>query len=131
MFEMKKKLPDDVYLWINAYKHDGYYDETDMEFLGDIDRYFFMNNRNYESENEPCMTGEKVFSVRNDGNIYRCHFDEEILGNIKEDDINLIMQKRLCKKKTCNCHIGFVFMEKPGFDKVYGKGLLERNPYLK
>ena len=125
---LKARLPANVYLWVNAYKHKNYYSPEDIEFLIKIDKYFEINNSCHISSGKKCISGYSAFSIRNNGNIYRCHFDDEIIGDIKTSNIKSLMNEQTCKKNNCGCYIGYIFLERLGLDKIYGKGLLERNP---
>lgn len=127
---LRADLPEDVYLWINAFKSagHGYYHATDLAAFTAIDRYFPINNTRHRSLGERCSTGESVLSVDGSGDLRRCHFVSDVLGNLYRDDIASILRERPCPNATCGCHIGYVHLERLGLRSVYKEGILERIP---
>lgn len=127
--QLRRKLPDDVYLWINAYKDEpNYYSAADIEQWTAIDPLFPVNLRNHASLGRRCRTGHRVISVDGEGTIRRCHFIPQVLGNLYEDDLESVLRPTPCTNQTCDCHIGYVHLEHLAMDEVYGDGLLHRAP---
>lgn len=127
--ELKNRLPADVYLWINAYKREvGYYDQEMLDFLASIDPHFPTNNQRHVSLGKSCLAGERSFTVDGDGDVRRCHFIQQPLGNIYRDALDSILQPRLCTNETCGCHIGYVYLQPLGLERTYGDRILERIP---
>ncbi len=126
---MRNLLHPGVYLWVNAYKRvDDYYTGDEPSRLAAIDPLFPVNNTRHASFGERCNAGETVFSVDGDGNIRRCHFINEVIGNIYNPDWARCLQPRTCTNQTCGCHIGYVHMPRLGLQTVFDDGLLERIP---
>lgn len=124
---MRNLLPEERYLWVNALKKQAdYYTNTERDRLIAIDPYVPYNMVYHESNGKACRTGHTVISVDGDGNIYRCHFIKEKLGNIYEDALNTILKPRLCTNATCGCHIGYVHMDDLKLYDVYKGRELER-----
>lgn len=126
---LRRKLPRDVYLWINAFKRVAdYYESEDLQRFEAVDPLFHINNRRHESLGRACLCGESVISVAGDGTVRRCHFIREPIGNIYEQGFEESLRARPCTNNTCGCHIGYVHM--PGLDlyRVFGGGVLERVP---
>jgi MoaA/NifB/PqqE/SkfB family radical SAM enzyme len=124
---MRTLLPPDKYLWVNALKKQAdYYNEEERARLIDIDPYVTYNMINHDSKGKACRTGESVISVDGPGNIYRCHFIKEKLGNLYQDDLNTLLQPRLCTNATCGCHIGYVHMDHLKLYDIYKGRELER-----
>src|ERR1044072_9319998 len=106
---MRTLLPAERYLWVNALKKQAeYYNASERDRLVAVDPYVPYNMVYHESEGKACRTGHTVISVDGDGNIYRCHFIKEKLGNIYEDALSTILKPRPCTNATCGCHIGYV-----------------------
>ena len=127
--DLRARLPDAVYLWVNAYKRiPGYYRADELAFLREIDPLFPMNNRYHPSRDRACRAGEQVISVAGDGRVRRCHFIAEVIGNIYDADFERSLQPRLCSNDTCGCHIGYAHLSHLGLDRVFGAGILERVP---
>ena len=111
--ELRAELRSDIYLWVNAFKRDpNYYEEVEVEFLQTIDPYFDLNRHYYPSVGQRCRAGETAFTVDGEGDIRRCHFIDEVLGNLYRDDIFTRLQSRDCTNATCGCHIGYVNRQK-------------------
>jgi MoaA/NifB/PqqE/SkfB family radical SAM enzyme len=124
---LRKELSPEVYLWINAYKREAnYYQSEDMEALSQIDRLFHYNTQHHPSLGRACRTGESVFSVDGDGTMYRCHFNKTPIGNIYEPTFEQNLFPRLCANQTCGCHIGYVHLNELPLYQAFGEGLLER-----
>lgn len=121
-------LEQSCYLWVNAYKREeNYYSPEDIRRLTRVDPHFPTNNQRHKSLGKPCRTGNSVISVDHKGDIRRCHFIPEIIGNIYSKDEDL--RDRPCSNQTCGCHIGYVHLDELGLNEVYGNGILERVPH--
>lgn len=126
---LRSELPPETYLWINAYKREAeYYDREMVRRLTAIDPLFPLNNTRHPSRGKPCATGEKVISVDGVGNVKRCHFVAETIGNIYSPNFADCLQPRHCPNDTCGCHIGYVHLQELNLQTVFGDGLLERIP---
>ena len=127
---MRTLLPKERYLWVNALKKQAnYYDAEERERLITIDPLVTYNMINHDSQGKACRTGHTVISVDGDGNIYRCHFIKEQLGNLYQHDLQTLLQPRDCTNATCGCHIGYVHMDHLGLYEVYQGRELERVAY--
>ncbi|MGV3771784.1 MAG: STM4011 family radical SAM protein [Verrucomicrobiales bacterium] len=126
---LRKALRPDVYLWVNAFKRDPkYYHAKESEWLSQIDPYFHINQQTPPSFGKPCHAGETTFSVDGNGDVRRCHFIAEIIGNIYTPDFDDALKPRLCTKATCGCHIGYVHRPELNQNVLYGQNILERIP---
>lgn len=124
---MRQKLPANTYLWINALKKDAhYYTSDDIYRMSAIDPYVFYNLTNHDSKGFACRAGHSTFSVSGSGEITRCHFIKEVIGNIYDADFEQSLYPRLCTNDTCGCHIGYVHLEKLQLEIIFGDRLLER-----
>ncbi|GAC1367723.1 MAG: hypothetical protein NVSMB44_33700 [Ktedonobacteraceae bacterium] len=127
--ELRKALPEQVYLWINAYKRvPDYYTPDEMRFLSKIDPLFPLNTWHYPSQGHPCHAGHTVISVDGDGVARRCHFIKTPIGNIYAANFEACLYERSCSNAVCHCHIGYVHMPELRLDEVFGTGILERIP---
>lgn len=125
--EMRKRLPSSVYFWINAYKREkDYYTKEDHQFLNQIDPYFHFNAVKHPSYNEACKAGYSSFSIDSNGDVSRCHFIKNKLGNIYEMPLEDMIKKTPCSNETCGCFIGYINLEKLNLEEVYGSKILER-----
>lgn len=127
--ELRRALRDDIYLWINAYKRDpDYYDPDDIERFESIDPLFPINTRYHPSRGASCRAGATSFTVDGKGDVRRCHFIEEPIGNLWDGSFDDALRERPCTNEECGCHIGYVHMDRMGLDEVFGDGILERIP---
>jgi MoaA/NifB/PqqE/SkfB family radical SAM enzyme len=127
--ELRAALPDEVYLWINAYKRvSDYYSAAETRELETRDPYFPINNQRHASFQKPCQAGETSFTVDGEGVMRRCHFVGAAIGNIYSGDWRTQLRARVCPNADCSCHIGYVNLEHLRQDMIYGPNLLERIP---
>ena len=126
---LRRELPPDVYLWVNAFKRQPDYYTTDMvDSLTKTDPLFPINNRNHDSLGHSCRAGQTVVTVDGDGTVRRCHFVKEPIGNIYSESFDACLQERPCPNDTCGCHIGYVHLDRLKLYDVFGEGVLERIP---
>jgi MoaA/NifB/PqqE/SkfB family radical SAM enzyme len=126
---LRRELPDDVYLWVNAYNREpGYYSDDALHFLEGVDPLFPVNDTRHPSRGRSCRTGRSVISVDGAGTIRRCHFVPEAIGNLYEPGFERALVERPCPASTCSCHIGYVHLDHLRLGEVFGRGLLERIP---
>lgn len=126
---LRARLPTHIYLWVNAYKREGnYYSKDDIDWLTGIDPLFRDNLPYYPSSGKACRAGSEVISIEGNGDVYRCHFIKNKLGNIFEDSVDSLLKKEPCSNANCHCHIGYIHLEHLSLYDVYGTGLLERIP---
>lgn len=126
---LRERLPDDIYLWVNAFKRDpDYYQAEDLKFITSIDPYFKHNCQYHPSIGSQCHAGHSSFTVDGDGNAQRCHFISGTIGNIYEDGFTDKLSPTNCSAAQCGCHIGYVHLQKLKLGALYREGLLERVP---
>lgn len=128
---LRDHLPDDVYLWVNAFKDDGnkYYSDAELTKLKAADPLFGINLENYPSLGKACQAGESIVTIDGDGDIRRCHFIDDVIGNIYSDEgLTPALQRRPCPNKICDCHIGYVHLDELKLYDTFADGVLERIP---
>ena len=125
---LRAALPEHVYLWLNAYdrRGPGYYSTEDLAWLDAIDPWFLQNRRPAPSRGKGCLAGEASLSVDGDGELTRCHFVPERLGNLYQDDLADLLQERSCPRFKCDCYIGYAQRKDLPFQTVFGEGVLAR-----
>lgn len=127
---LREGLPDSVPMWINAFdeRPAGYYSEAEIQRLQRVDPHFLFNLEPSPSLGAPCFTGENVVSVDGDGNVKRCHFVAEPLGNLYDGSFEQKLRARTCPNKRCDCYIGYAHRKDLPFLHDYSAGVLERFP---
>lgn len=124
---LRRALPADVYVWINAVKALDY-SAAEIAAWEAIDPLFRINVERWPSLGERCGAGERAITVDGDGTMRRCHFIAEPIGNIYEPTWREALVPRACTNVDCHCHIGYVHLDYLELDKVFATGLLERVP---
>lgn len=126
--ELRARLRPGVYLWINAYKREGpdYYGAAERARLDAIDPLFGFNAVRHSSRGQACAAGSTSLFVRGDGRVSRCHFVDRSLGNLYDDDLDVMLAARPCPVETCGCFIGYVHLERLGLHRRFGDGLAAR-----
>lgn len=128
---VRAALPPSTYLWINAYKRiAGYYTAAEIERIVAIDPLFELNLEVYRSAGRACRAGEEAITVDGDGNVRRCHFVRDVIGNIYDAAFDDVLRPRPCNAAACRCHIGYVHMRDLDLYTLFGDGVLERIPAL-
>lgn len=124
---LRAALPEGRYLWVNALKKNAdYYTAAESAALMEIDPHIAYNMIHHNSYGKACKTGHTVFSVDGDGNMYRCHFIKEKIGNIYDAGFTSGLFPRSCTNQTCGCHIGYVHLEHLQLYDLYKGRELER-----
>jgi MoaA/NifB/PqqE/SkfB family radical SAM enzyme len=124
---LRRELRPDVYLWVNA--AEGHtYTAAEEEAWTAIDPHFGYSVRPHASGGHACRTGETVLSVLGDGTVRRCHFVPTRLGNLYDRSYLAALRPRACENAFCDCHIGYVHLERLPLYELFGPGVLERIP---
>jgi MoaA/NifB/PqqE/SkfB family radical SAM enzyme len=114
---------------VNAFKREpNYYTPENIEELLSVDPYFEWNLGEYQSFGKPCLAGETSFTVDGSGNVRRCHFIKQVIGNIYDSSFKRCLNARVCAAATCGCYIGYIHRPDLRLGELYGDGLLERIP---
>ncbi len=104
---LHRRLPADVPMWINAQKPGVRYDDEERARWRRLDPSFDLDARRHASRGQACLTGEDTISVDGSGTIRRCHFVDEVLGNLYVDDLSALLRPRTCPRARCDCWIGY------------------------
>lgn len=123
---LRRDLPPAIYLWINAAKREETYTDALVARLSAIDPLFVTNTKYHPSAGKACATGERVVSVDGNGDVRRCHFVSEVIGNLYDGTFDAALRPRPCPNATCGCHIGYVHLDELDLHRAYGGGLFER-----
>ncbi|RXZ78895.1 radical SAM protein [Paenibacillaceae bacterium] len=126
---MRAALPEDIYLWVNAFKDKPrYYNEEEIASLRSVDPLFEYNLRDYDSLGKSCKAGSSVFYVHGSGRVKRCYKDRHVIGHLYRDGLEGLAAERPCRMKQCGCFIGYIHMDNSPFESLYGSSMLERIP---
>lgn len=124
---MREALPKAVYLWVNANRDEqAAYQAQELALLDSIDPLFEHNLHHYPSFGKSCNTGSEVITVDGNGNVQRCHFVKQSLGNLYDGSFKATTAT--CPNVSCDCHIGYIHMPELKVNRLFQNGLLERIP---
>ncbi|MER5949899.1 STM4011 family radical SAM protein [Streptomyces sp. NPDC001904] len=124
---LRRALPSEVYLWVNAAEGRTYTDEEAAAWTA-VDPLFPYSRHPHRSAGLPCRTGSSVVSVDGEGTVRRCHFVRAELGNLYDGSWRAALAPRACPLAVCDCHIGYVHLETLPLYDVFAGGVLERIP---
>jgi len=132
---LRRELPDEVYLWVNAFKRrDDYYTPAELRRIEGIDPLFSYNAAPQPALGRPCRAGHAAAAVDGDGSVRRCFFaSSPPLGNLHDGaelEALLAPSAATCMEATCRCHLGYVHLEHLALERFFGRGagLLARIP---
>jgi len=126
-WSLRRALPDDVYLWVNA--AEGHvYDAAAEAAWTELDPLFAFSAHPHETAGHECRAGETAISVLGDGTVRRCHFVPRPLGNLYDGSYRAALGPSACPNATCDCHIGYVHLKRLPLYEVFAGGVLERIP---
>jgi MoaA/NifB/PqqE/SkfB family radical SAM enzyme len=127
--ELRRRLPPDVYLWVNAYQREpDYYTPEQLEEIRSIDPLFDLNNQRYPSLGRPCTAGQRAVYLDDEGDLRRCFFVGTVLGNLFRDGWRRLDAALGCPRATCHCYVGHMHIVELDFRSVYGEDLAVRIP---
>jgi MoaA/NifB/PqqE/SkfB family radical SAM enzyme len=129
MDALRRRLDPAVYLWVNAYKREpDYYTEEDLHRIRVVDPYFDLNNQHFPSRGRPCTAGQRAVYLDDEGDLRRCFFVGQVLGNLFRDGWRRLDAPLACPRETCHCYVGHMHIVDLDFRAVYGKNLAARIP---
>jgi MoaA/NifB/PqqE/SkfB family radical SAM enzyme len=118
-----------VCVWVNAYKREGeYYTPQERERLRAVDPLFDLNDQHYPSLGRPCTAGQRAVYLDDEGDLRRCFFVGEVIGNLFRDGWATLPAPTSCPVKTCHCYVGHMHVVDLDFRAIYGDYLAARIP---
>jgi MoaA/NifB/PqqE/SkfB family radical SAM enzyme len=126
---LRRRLDPDVYLWVNAYQREpNYYTAEELAAIRRLDPYFDLNNQYFPSRGRPCSAGERAVYLDEAGDLRRCFFVGDVIGNLFRDGWRTLDLPRPCPRDTCHCYVGHMHIVELGFRGIYGDDLAVRIP---
>lgn len=116
---LRAALPSDVPLWLNAQKPGPPLDASTVARLSVLDPQFALETRRHPSRGEACRTGDEVISIDGAGDIRRCHFVGDVLGNLYRDELSALLAPRPCPRARCECWIGYAHLPRLGVREAH------------
>jgi MoaA/NifB/PqqE/SkfB family radical SAM enzyme len=129
MQRLRQRLDPSVYLWVNAYQRRlNYYTPEQLVAIRSVDPYFDLNNQYFPSRGRPCTAGQRAVYLDDEGDLRRCFFVGDVIGNLFRDDWRRLDAPRSCPRDTCHCYVGHMHIVELDFRWIYGKYLAARIP---
>jgi MoaA/NifB/PqqE/SkfB family radical SAM enzyme len=128
---LRAALPLQHYLWLNAYdrRPPGYYRPEDLAWLDALDPWFRYSRNPEMSRGKACRAGSEALSVDGNGDLQRCHFLPQRLGNLYTDRLQDLLVDTVCSRlRKCDCYIGYAQRQDLPFYADFGAGVLARIP---
>jgi MoaA/NifB/PqqE/SkfB family radical SAM enzyme len=126
---LRERLPRDVYLWVNPYQREpNYYGPADLAEIRAVDPYFDRNNQYFPSRGRPCDAGHRAVYLDDEGDLRRCFFVGDVIGNIFAGGWRTLDRAEPCPRATCHCYVGHMHIVELGFRGLYGDNLAVRIP---
>lgn len=126
--QMRAALPAGTYLWVNAAEGHTYPDAEAADWRA-IDPHFDLSRHPHPSLGQACRTGLDAVTVDGAGDVRRCHFvPDEVIGNLYAAPLAPALRPHPCPLAECDCHIGYVHLERLGLRDIFAGGIAERIP---
>ena len=127
---LRAALPASCHIWLNAYdrRGPGYYSPDDLHWLDAMDPWFAYSRKPIPSRGKACRAGSEVLSVDGNGELQRCHFLPERIGNLYTESLDDMLQVKPCPRLKCDCYIGYSHRNELPFYADFGDGGLARIP---
>lgn len=127
--DLRRRLDPGVYVWVNAYKREpSYYRDDERATLRTIDPYFDLNDQHFPSLGRPCTAGQRAVYLDDEGDLRRCFFVGDVIGNLFRDGWKTLDAPDCCPVPTCHCYVGQMHAVDLDFRSVYGDHLAARIP---
>lgn len=105
--ELRRRLPDDIYLWINDMEgKKRAYTETEIAAFGRIDPYFPLELSHVKADISRCMGGKQSVFVMGNGDVYACNVSGCRLGNLYSEQ-GLAGIIPACRSAECRCYLAY------------------------
>jgi MoaA/NifB/PqqE/SkfB family radical SAM enzyme len=129
MHRLRERLDSRVYLWVNAYQREpNYYTPEQLAEIRAVDPWFDLNNQSFPSRGRPCTAGQLAVYLDDEGDLRRCFFVGDVLGNLYLDGWRRLDALRTCPCEGCHCYVGHMHIVELGFREIYGENLAVRIP---
>ena len=126
---LRHELPAEIPMWINAEQpRSRPYRPEEIAAFTELDPRFALTLRRHRSLGGGCQTGETVFTVDGEGEMRRCHFVSEVIGNIYETGWESALRPRPCPNRFCQCFVGLSHFEPLALSESFGDQILARIP---
>jgi len=119
VFQLRKQLPKDVYMWINAKeREERRYTQSQIKSLIEVDPLFYNELQRNRVQNNCCNAGTDSVFIRANGDAYPCHLNKNRLFNIYTNQ-NLAEPFK-CDRKFCDCYLSYSHRVDLNIERYFG-----------
>lgn len=125
---LRAAIPISTKMWLNALSgtEARTYSGEELELCRSIDPFFDFSANPRPSKGQPCRAGSESLSIDEFGDIRRCHFLPQILGNIVHPRLEDVLREEPCTRRVCDCFIGYSQRRDFPIFNLFGEGLMAR-----
>lgn len=130
VFELRKQLPHDVYMWINAKEREKTrYTESQIKSLIEVDPLFYNELQRNRVRNNCCSAGTDSVFIRANGDVFACHINKNRMFNIYTNQS--VIEPLSCDKRFCDCYLSYSHRYDLKLERYFGKYTPIRVPFKK
>ena len=130
VFELRKQLPKDVYMWINAKEREKTrYTESEIKSLIEVDPLFYNELQRNRVQNSCCNAGADSVFIRANGDVFACHINKNRMFNIYANQNPIEPFK--CDKRFCDCYLSYSHRYDLNIERYFGEYTPIRVPLKK
>lgn len=129
IFDLRRALPDNVYLWLNPQQpRTRPFRQDEIATLREIDPDFEFGLKRRRSMGQACRSGRHSITIDGHGRMRRCHFIDTVIGNFYEDNWEASLRRRPCSRQFCDCYLGYTQLDSYRPNLNFDEDLLARVP---
>jgi hydroxymethylpyrimidine pyrophosphatase-like HAD family hydrolase/MoaA/NifB/PqqE/SkfB family radical SAM enzyme len=130
VFELRKRLPKDIYMWINAKEREKTkYSHSQVKSLIQADPLFSRELQKYRVQNSCCHAGNDSVFIRANGDVFPCHMNKKRLFNIYTDSGPVPPFQ--CNRRFCDCYLAYSHRFNSNLGRYFGDYVPVRVPHKK
>lgn len=119
VFELRKHLPQEIYMWINAKeREETRYSKSQIKSLVEIDPLFYNELQRNKAQNSCCNAGVDSVFIRANGDVFPCHLYKSKLFNIYLNQNPTSPFK--CDRKSCHCYLSYSHRVELNLERYFG-----------
>ncbi|MDR2471111.1 MAG: STM4011 family radical SAM protein [Treponema sp.] len=130
--ELRRRLPPEVYVWINAREGARPLGPEAAAYCGRVDPLFPLETALRPAGPARCYAGRRSFFMEGNGDLFACNISGIKLGNLYRDGLpdGSGDRSRICRARDCHCYLAYVNRtDLPELDR-FGAGRFCRLPDL-
>jgi|LSQX01.2.fsa_nt_gb hydroxymethylpyrimidine pyrophosphatase-like HAD family hydrolase/MoaA/NifB/PqqE/SkfB family radical SAM enzyme len=119
VFELRKRLPKDIYMWINAMKRaKTKYTDSQIKTLIQADPLFPNELQKFRVQPGCCHAGTDSVYINANGDVFPCHINKNRLFNIYRNSSPVLPFQ--CDKRFCDCYLAYSHRTDSNLERIFG-----------